>query len=46
MIDDNKIKEIAYEYNDGESVDDKLIRCAFINGAKWMRGELSSADKE
>ena len=36
MIDDKKIEEAAFDYNDGELTNDKLIRAAFIYGAKWM----------
>lgn len=38
MIDDKKIEEAAFDYNDGELTNDKLIRAAFIymvlNGCK------------
>ena len=37
MIDDKKIEEAAFDYNDGELTNDKLIRAAFIYGAKWMQ---------
>ena len=40
MIDDKKIEEAAFDYNDGELTSDKLIRAAFIYGAKWAINEL------
>lgn len=40
MIDDKKIEEAAFDYNDGELTSDKLIRAAFIYSAKWMREEF------
>lgn len=40
MIDDKKIEEAAFDYNDGELTNDKLIRAAFIYGAKWMQEEF------
>lgn len=39
MIDDKKIEEAAFDYNDGELTSDKLIRAAFIYGAKWAVNE-------
>lgn len=39
MIDDKKIEEAAFNYNDGELTSDKLIRAAFIYGAKWAVNE-------
>lgn len=39
MIDDKKIEEAAFNYNDGELTSDKLIRAAFIYGAKWTVNE-------
>ena len=35
MIDDKKIEEAAFDFNDGELTSDKLIRAAFRCGAKW-----------
>lgn len=40
MIDDNKIEEAAFDYNDGELTSDKLIRAAFIYSAKWAINEF------
>lgn len=37
MIDDKKIEEAAFDYNDGELTNDKLIRAALymvLNGCK------------
>ena len=39
MIDEKKIEEAAFDYNDGELTSDKLIRAAFIYGAKWAVNE-------
>ena len=36
---DKKIEEAAFNYNDGELTSDKLIRAAFIYGAKWAVNE-------
>jgi len=40
MIDDKKIEEAAFDFNDGELTNDKLIRAAFIYSAKWMQEEF------
>lgn len=40
MIDDKRIEEAAFDYNDGELTNDKLIRAAFIYSAKWMQEEF------
>ena len=40
MIDDKKIEEAAFDFNDGELTNDKLIRAAFIYIAKWMQEEF------
>ena len=40
MIDDKKIEEAAFDFNDGELTSDKFIRAAFICGAKWAINEL------
>lgn len=40
MIDDKKIEEAAFDYNDGELTSDKLIRAAFIYSAKWAINEF------
>ena len=40
MIDDNKIEEAAFDFNDGELTSDKFIRAAFICGAKWAINEF------
>lgn len=34
MIDNKKIEEAAFDFNDGELTSDKLIRAAFICGAR------------
>lgn len=39
MIDERRIVEAAFDFNDGELTNDKLIRAAFIYGAKWMQEE-------
>ena len=39
MVEDKKIEEAAFNYNDGELTSDKLIRAAFIYGAKWAVNE-------
>lgn len=40
MIDDKKIEEAAFDYNDGELTSDKLIRAAFIYSAHWAINEF------
>lgn len=40
MIDEKKIEEAAFDYNDGELTSDKLIRAAFIYSAKWAINEF------
>ena len=40
MIDERRIKEEAFEFNDGELTSDKLNRAAFVCGAKWMQEEF------
>lgn len=40
MIDNKKIEEAAFDFNDGELTSDKLIRAAFICGAKWAINEF------
>ena len=40
MIDDKKIEEAAFDFNDGELTSDKLIRAAFRCGAKWAINEF------
>lgn len=40
MIDEKRIKEEAFEFNDGELTSDKLNRAAFVCGAKWMQEEF------
>ena len=40
MIDERRIEEAAFDFNDGELTNDKLIRAAFINSAKWMQEEF------
>ena len=40
MIDDKKIEEAAFDFNDGKLTNDKLIRAAFIYIAKWMQEEF------
>ena len=40
MIDERRIEEAAFDFNDGELTNDKLIRAAFIYSAKWMQEEF------
>lgn len=40
MIDNKKIEEAAFDCNDGELISDKIIRAAFICGAKWAINEF------
>ena len=40
MIDNKKIEEAAFDFNDGELTSDKFIRAAFICGAKWAINEF------
>ena len=40
MIDERRIEEAAFDFNDGELTNDKLIRAAFIYSAKWMQKEF------
>ena len=40
MIDERRIVEAAFDFNDGELTNDKLIRAAFIYSAKWMQEEF------
>lgn len=40
ILDDKKIEEAAFDYNDGELTSDKLIRAAFIYGAKLAISEF------
>ena len=40
MINDKKIEEAAFDFNDGELTNDKLIRAAFIYSAKWIQEEF------
>lgn len=41
MIDDKKIEEAAFDYNDGELTSDKThIRAAFIYSAHWAINEF------
>ena len=40
MIDNKKIEEAAFDFNDGELTSDKLIRAAFRCGAKWAINEF------
>lgn len=40
MIDNKKIEEAAFDCNDGELMSDKIIRAAFICGAKWAINEF------
>lgn len=40
MIDKEKIKDAAYDMNDGELTNDKLMRGAFMCGAKWAQEEF------
>lgn len=40
MIDERRIIEAAFDFNDGELTNDKLIRAAFIYSAKWMQEEF------
>ena len=40
MIDEKKIEEAAFDYNDGELTSDKLIRAAFIYSAHWAINEF------
>lgn len=40
MIDERRIVEAAFDFNDGELTNDKLIRAAFIYSVKWMQEEF------
>lgn len=40
MIDERRIEEAAFDFNDGELTSDKLNRAAFVCGAKWMQEEF------
>lgn len=40
MIEERRIEEAAFDFNDGELTNDKLIRAAFIYSAKWMQEEF------
>ena len=40
MIDERRIVEAAFDFNDGKLTNDKLIRAAFIYSAKWMQEEF------
>lgn len=40
MIDNKKIEEAAFDFNDGKLTSDKFIRAAFICGAKWAINEF------
>lgn len=40
IIDERRIEEAAFDFNDGELTNDKLIREAFIYSAKWMQEEF------
>lgn len=40
MIDERRIEEAAFDFNDGELTNDKIIRAAFIYSAKWMQEEF------
>lgn len=40
MIDKEKIQEAAYDMNDGELTNDKLMRGGFVCGAQWAQAEF------
>lgn len=40
MIEERRIEEAAFDFNDGELTNDKLIRVAFIYSAKWIQEEF------
>lgn len=40
MIDNEKIEEAAFDFNDGELTSDKFIRATFIYSAKWAINEF------
>lgn len=40
MIDNKKIEEAAFDFNDGKLTSDKFIRAAFICGVKWAINEF------
>lgn len=40
MIEERRIEEAAFDFNDGELTNDKLTRATFIYGAKWMQEEF------
>lgn len=40
MIDEDKIKDAAYDMNDGGLTNDKLMRGGFVRGAQWAQAEF------
>ena len=40
MVSIDRIKEEAFDFNDGELLSDKLERSAFVCGAKWMQSNF------
>lgn len=40
MIDKEKIQKAAYDMNDGELTNDKLMRGGFVYGAQWAQKEF------